>query len=242
MTHGPAQHDLISSIVAHVCECVHPLQTVCMLLLLGSYWKNEFKHWHKCPDRRSTSNHKFLLHPTKHTKLLKAIMVATEPFLLSVYFIISFSSNFCNLLLSLCLNYTGCLVLTWFKQFSFFALQHLHSQKPRDGTVQISCWLPPSFTSGDIYLTGQRDLPYPTAQLTTVSLVIETGLGAQPCITALALLQEYDTWTDPLRSEPLWCWEGVAGKGKRKGQRERTTGSLRETLRVWGRKPEWEER
>ena len=105
--------------------------------------------------------------------------------------------------------------------FSSFALQQSHTHKIYNWILQISCWLFSSVTSGDVYLTGQRDYPYPAAQLTTASLVIETGLDTQPCINRLALLQGYDTSTDPLRSELLWCWVGVEGKGNREGDRRK---------------------
>lgn len=74
-------------------------------------------------------------------------------------------------------------------------------------------------------MTGLGDLPFATAQLTTATLVIEMGLGAQPCITALALLQGYDSSTDPLRSELLFCLVGVAGKGNKEGDGEKGHGS-----------------
>lgn len=111
----------------------------------------------------------------------------------------------------------GCFPLVWIPLHEF-RVNILLPNTHRD-TQELKCYTADKLLTvliishlRDIFLTGLRDTPYATAQLTTARLVFVMGLGAQPCITRLALLQGYDTSTDPLRSELLWCLVGVAAK------------------------------
>ena len=169
-----------------------------------------------------------MLYALTWIQLLKAKKVDTQASLfLSVCFIMLSLSNLSNLLLSLSLNYTISLVLIRFKQKLYFcaALTGYCIQVPR--------WPP----AADWSEWSSLFLP---ARLTTASRVTEMGPGAQPCMTgSLAGIWHF-------RSELLWYWEEVSGKGKReadggKGQQsplEFKEGSPSEIMRWWhgGRK------